>query len=108
MTDKAWKATERKIASILGGRRVPITGRQRGDVPDVAHDWLAIEIKHKQKLPDWVKDALDQAIASNPTGSKLPVAILHESGERFDQAMVVIKLGDFVDWFVSRSEAGGS
>jgi len=30
MPDTRWKATERRIAALLGGRRVPVSGRGRG------------------------------------------------------------------------------
>ena len=50
MADRAWKATERAIAARLGGRRVPITGRQRGDVPDVAHPAFAMRLAD---FEDW-------------------------------------------------------
>ena len=29
MGEKLWKATERKVARVLGGQRVPVTGRAR-------------------------------------------------------------------------------
>jgi hypothetical protein len=45
-----WKACERKIAEILGGVRVPVTGRQRGATPDVEHPSLSIEVKFPQEL----------------------------------------------------------
>lgn len=98
MTDRPWKATERAIAAHLGGRRVPITGRERGDVPDVAHSWLAIECKHRQALPEWLKDALAQARAAARDG-QLPVAILHEAGERHGKDIVCLSLADFEAWF---------
>ncbi len=41
MPDKRWKATERRVAALLGGRRVPVSGRGRGDAPDIAHPWFA-------------------------------------------------------------------
>ena len=104
MTDRPWKATERAIAERLGGERVPITGRQRGDVPDVAHDWLSIECKHRQALPAWLKGALAQARAA-ARGSQLPVAVLHEAGSRHDGDLVVLRLSDFVSWFGSLDDA---
>lgn len=42
---KDWKACERRVAEVLGGVRVPITGRQRGATPDVEHAALSIEVK---------------------------------------------------------------
>ncbi len=38
MSRATWKRIERSIAGIIGGERVPITGRARGDTPDVRHD----------------------------------------------------------------------
>jgi len=37
MSRATWKRTERSIAGIIGGERVPVSGRQRGDQPDVRH-----------------------------------------------------------------------
>ncbi len=98
MTDKRWKATERRIAALLGGRRVPVSGRGRGDQPDVAHPWLAIEVKDRTTLPGWLLDALDQAERS-ATAEQLPVAVLHRAGDRHDHALVVLRLADFTAWF---------
>lgn len=98
MTDKRWKATERKIAALLGGRRVPVSGRGRGDQPDIAHPWLSLEVKDRATLPAWLLDALDQAERS-ATPAQLPVAVLHRAGDRHDAALMVLRLADFVAWF---------
>ena len=89
----AWKSTERAVAAILGGRRVPVTGRQRGDVPDVAHGRLSIEDKHRKEVPGWLLGALAQAEAA-ATGGRLPVAIIHEHGARHADALAVLRLRD--------------
>jgi len=93
-----WKRTEREIAKLLGGRRVPVTGRQRGDAPDIEHPWLSIEVKHRKTVPAWLLDAIDQAEASN-TGEQLPVVVLHPHGKRHADNLVIIRLGDFIEWF---------
>jgi len=93
-----WKAVERRIADLLGGERVPITGRQRGDVPDVEHPWLSIEIKlrGKEKFPPaWISDALDQAIQSSD-GKKCSIVVFHGYGDSYNDAVVMMKLGDFL------------
>ncbi len=97
MPDTRWKATERRVASLLGGRRVPVSGRGRGDQPDIAHPWLALEVKDRATLPAWLLDALDQAERS-ATPAQLPAAVLHQAGDRHDQALVVLRLADFVAW----------
>jgi hypothetical protein len=58
MPDTPWKAAERRIAAILGGRRVPVSGRSRGDAPDIQHDWLSVECKNRATLPRWMLDAI--------------------------------------------------
>ena len=98
MPERRWKATERKIAALLGGRRVPVSGRGRGDAPDVAHPWLSIECKDRTSLPAWLLEALAQAEAS-ATPLQLPNAVLHAAGERHAQALVVLRLADFIEWF---------
>jgi len=93
-----WKATERKIAAVLGGRRIPVTGRARGDAPDVAHPWLSVEVKHWAQLPARVTAAMRQAEAAAHPG-QLPIAVIHGAGERIQRALVVMRLGEFVEWF---------
>ena len=90
-----WKSVERKLASIFGGKREPITGRQRGSTPDVSHEWLSIEVKHREKLPQWLYDALDQAEKSRKDG-QIPIVILHQKGMRHVNELILMKLGEFV------------
>ena len=54
MPDRRWKQTERKVAALLGGQRVPVSGRGRGDAPDIDHTWLAVEVKDRASLPAWL------------------------------------------------------
>jgi hypothetical protein len=100
MPDRAWKQTERRTAAILGGRRVPTTGRQRGDAPDVEHPWLSVECKHRKRLPAWLLDAMDQARAA-ARSDQLPCTVLHEAGRRHADSLVLVRLADFVEWFGS-------
>ena len=106
MADKAWKRSERGIARPLGGERVPVTGRQRGDVPDVKHAWLSIECKHRKALPAWLYEALDQARAA-AWGEQLPIAVLHQSGERHSEDVVALRLSAFIEWFGADSTREG-
>jgi hypothetical protein len=75
---KDWKACERRIAELLGGQRIPVTGRQRGDTPDIEHAALSIEVKSRKSLPAWLLDALNQAQAASKDGKKMPVVVLHQ------------------------------
>lgn len=93
--DKRWKATERRVAQLTGGARVPITGRARGMTPDVAHPLWAIECKDKKTLPAWLHTAMAQARAA-VRGTQVPVVILHQAGQRHANDLVVLRLEDFI------------
>jgi hypothetical protein len=93
---KDWKTCERRIAQLLGGQRVPVSGRTRGDVPDVAHHRLSIEVKSCKTLPAWLLNALAQARAATKDG-RVPVAVLHQDGQQYRDALVVMRLADFVE-----------
>lgn len=88
----AWKATERFVASVLGGTRVPITGRQRGDVPDIAHPRYSIEVKRRSAptaFPSWLTFAIHKAEGE---GREAVVLIDDERGP-----LVILRLNHFVD-----------
>jgi hypothetical protein len=93
VSETNWKRSERRIAEILGGRRVPVSGRQRGDAPDIRHPTLAVEVKARRTLLAWIEDALQQAEASARDG-QVPVAVLHQHGQRYRDALLVMRLGD--------------
>jgi len=93
-----WKSVERAIANLLGGERVPVTGRQRGSAPDISHPVLSLEVKHRKTLPAWLYDAMEQAQASK-RGDKLPAVILHGRGKEYRHSMVMVRLDDFVEWY---------
>ena len=93
----AWKATERTVAKRLGGERTSKLGLG-SEQPDVENDWLSVEVKHRKALPGWLKNAMQQAI-DNATTGLLPVAILHEHGQRHDDNLVMLRQADFEEWF---------
>jgi hypothetical protein len=88
---KDWKACELRIAELLGGYRVLVTGRSRGDVPDGEHPKLTVEVKRRKRLPNWLEDAPRQAEAS-PKRAQLPVAVLHQYCRPYPESLVVVRL----------------
>ncbi len=99
---KDWKACERRVAELLGGHRVPVSGRGRGYSPDIEHPKLSIEVKSRKKIPAWLENALLQAQASAKNG-RLPVVILHQDGQRYTGSLVVLRLEEFSK-FLKRKE----
>jgi len=94
MADTTWKQTERAIAGRLNGKRQGAVGRTGADV---VNDWLAVEVKHRRRLPQWLKDALTQARSG--AGDRLPIVVLHEAGQRHSDDLVLVRLADFQEWF---------
>ena len=97
--DKAWKKNERMVAKYIGGERVPITGRQRGDVPDIKHNWLSVEAKLRMRIPAWIKNGIDQAEKS-AVGHQMPVLIIREKFQKADDALICMTLKEFRDRYL--------
>lgn len=89
-----WKHVERKIANLLGGKRIPVTGRHE-HAADIEHHTLAIEVKARKQLPRWLLRAMEQAEAS-AAGDKIPVAVLHQAGKPYAAALCVLRLRDII------------
>ncbi len=75
---------------------MPITGRQRGDAPDIKHNWLGVEVKYKQKFPDWMTDAMSQAKAAS-RDNQLPVVIMCPKGEDTGKCWIMCELNELRD-----------
>lgn len=97
-TRGAWKAIERQWAELLGGKRVPITGRQRGDAPDVEHPTLSIEVKAGKTISTRLSDGMEQAKASI-VGDQLPILCVTQSrkGNVGNLNWVMMEADTFVD-----------
>jgi len=104
MADAAWKRTERRIARLFGTTRVGPTGKLG---PDIIGDKVAIQVKHRQKLPKWMQAAWDTIFRQAHEMGKLGLMVLHQHGDRDD--LVILSLKDFLNWFGPRivSENGG-
>lgn len=98
MADKLWKSAERKVAALLGGKRNFITGRMRDEgIADVDHELFSIEVKHrKSAIAAWIIDGMDQAVKSKKTPEHIPIVVLHEKGQKYEDCNVLIKLSDLV------------
>lgn len=110
MNRGTWKHSELVWATMLGGVRVPVTGRQRGAAPDVAHDLYAIEVKKvghgkvNPYLPVRLRDAIDQAQKAAEHSFKEDgkartplVGIEYTNESRRIERYVVLSLADFLE-----------
>jgi hypothetical protein len=96
MERSTWKAIERDWAARLGGTRVPVTGRQRGNAPDVAHERFAVEIKTGRVMSPRMQDAVAQAVACARDGQIPLVGITQAVGRGHqNQHYVLMRWDDF-------------
>ena len=104
MNRSTWKRHEREWAELLGGKRVPVSGRQRGDQPDVAHPDYSIECKAGAVLSTRVLDGMEQAIAAQKPGQVPIVCISNrkKGGQNTSAKYVLMRAEDFVD-LISRT-----
>ena len=54
--DKSWKAFERRLATRVGGRRIPVTGARDG--ADVVAGPFVYQAKLRRGVPSYLKDWL--------------------------------------------------
>lgn len=93
MTEKRWKAQERRVARLLGATRNP---RKGTPTPDAESSWLAIENKDRRVIPQWIIVTVAKARArAGP--KRLGIATLTTRDN--PQVLVVIDLRDFKEWF---------
>lgn len=88
-----WKKVELKIAALLGGERVPVTGRARGSAPDIKQPVLALEVKHGKQIPKLVLEAMDQAEKS-VRGDQVPMAVMHPLRAEYSDSICIVRLKD--------------
>ncbi len=99
MPDAAWKAWERRVAKLFGGRRRgPLTRNLSGAKTDIVHDHFAIECKllKRIKFSDLV-EALRQA-ERNAGPDEEPVAVVKLKNAADGDAFVIQRLSTFADW----------
>lgn len=105
---RLWKQAETEIATRLGGVRVPVSGRGRGDRPDIEHPRFAPEVKHTRNAFDLVTRAMAQAKAAAEGTAKVPLVAVHKEGQPYDETFVVLRLADFARLVETGREEDGS
>ena len=92
------KAFERKLASMVGGRRIPSTGLLHEI--DVESSDLAIQAKKGQRLPAYLNLWLEgiRGSAGMQAAGKLPMVVWNTWGADARDSVVVIHFGDFLAW----------
>lgn len=101
MSDTAWKAFERRIAQIFGGkRRGAYTGDGRQGKTDIICPGWSVECKLLSR-PGYqnLVDAAWQAEANREQVNDIPVAVVKRKGDLDANALVVMRLEMFKEFF---------
>lgn len=100
MPDAAWKAFERRIAAFFGGQRRGADFRgANGGKSDVIARGFSIECKLLGR-PSYA-DLLEAARQAEASASaiELPIAVVKRKRAQDSDALVVLRLETFLDWF---------
>ena len=95
-----WKQAERELAKLLGGERIPVTGRASGERADIKHPFMALEAKHGKQIPSLLRKAFSQAkkaaafYLAQGEGEHIPTVIFHPDGGRYDESFVIVQIKD--------------
>jgi len=104
MTDKAWKAWERTVAAIFGGkRRGAYTGSNGHGKSDVIMPGWGIECKLLSN-PDYqaMLEAARQAEKNRDHPGDIPIAVIKRKGGRTENALVIMRMETFREFFVNQ------
>ena len=85
------KKVESKIAELLGGRRMGTMGME-----DVDCGQFSIECKNRKKFVG--TGFMAQAIA-NRYKDKIPMVVVHVTGQRHIEDLVMIRMSDWIDLY---------
>ena len=102
MDRSTWKNWERKVAEWFGGnevnaKRIPVTGRQSGDVPDVETIKFAIEVKAGKVVSSRTLKAVEQAKKAGISTGKIPVVVqVHKVNKNVSVPLVTLDLATFL------------
>lgn len=103
MADKSWKAFERTVAKIFGGkRRGAYTGTNGAGKTDVIAPGWAIEAKLLAR-PGYqlMLDACRQAEANRENSLDIPVAVIKRKGDQVKDSLVVMRMEEFEQFFIN-------
>lgn len=87
---RTWKAVERAVARLLGGRRCHF------EQADVDAAGFSVEVKHGQQIPRTLLKWWEQA-RENARDGKTPLLVLHPVGAKYEDSLAVIRLDDLVE-----------
>ena len=98
MSDRAWKAFERRLARQLGTQRIPVTGERAG--ADFTDGMFAYQAKLGRRCPAYLREWLAGIVAAGDRRRLVGVVVWKPKGTRDREALVVLRFSDWRDLHV--------
>ena len=98
MTDRAWKAFERRVGKRLKGRRIPVTGIDRHG-SDVETSLLCEQVKLGRRLPEYLETWLTGIVGTAERKGKLGLVIWKPKNKHDANALAILRLADLEDLY---------
>jgi hypothetical protein len=97
MSDKGYKAAERRHARSIGTERIPSTGQK--DAADYETPMFCFQEKRGYRLPSYLRGWLDGVVvaASARVPAKVGVVVWQQKYGRDEEALVILRWKDFVE-----------
>jgi hypothetical protein len=105
MADKAWKASERRMARDVGSERIPVTGERDG--ADFSDGIACYQLKVRRMLPAWLWGWLGGIRGTATAQGKIGVLVLRVPRMRDEDALVVLTWRDWVALHGDSRSRGG-
>ena len=87
--NKTWKNVEREVCRYLGCERTGPVGKEGPDCDCIA---LAVQVKHRENIPNWLKTMVRQTKAQATSGP--PLLVLHPYGAPIEESLAILTLRD--------------
>ena len=97
MPDRTWKAIERQVCRYFDCERTGPVGKEG---PDCDHKQLAIQVKHRENLPNWLLEMTEQT--ETQAGGRFPILVLHPYGWSVEDCLVILPIAQFKSLWYNR------
>lgn len=95
MSDKTWKAIERRMSKDMGTTRIPVTGERAG--ADAETSLFKFQFKCRRMIPAWLNAWMYGICGSAKVSGKIGVLVLKLPGQRDADALAIVRWSDWCD-----------
>lgn len=94
MSERAWKAFERRVARMLGTERIPAAANPKPNAPDFVTECFAYQAKKGYSPPAYIRGWLKGILSTS--GERTGVVVWAGKRTNDSNALVVLRLEDWV------------